>query len=268
VSASINGKVEQAGVHVVVRQDSVILEAVPPSGPVHMPVTFTPKALSGRTVSVGSWAWTPLVAPGQTLACPSGDATCTVAVRESGTMSCAASVAGLAFSASARVDVILCPTNDEVLNNKPVRDGLLAAWNGSQYGQGSGKEQGGWIQRHGATGAYRVIPVNDPNATDCQFSLGAIPIASGGWVTIAGYHTHPHNPSQILSGCPNGRPLSATPYTNGGGSDKDWDEATRIGGTIYVVNPREVVRLDPQTPKHRRSSNPNRHPRLGACPFF
>lgn len=156
------------------------------------------------------------------------------------------------------------PTGDPVLDSPDVRKvmlDLLAASRPNPNGTGK-KELGAYLYRD-ADETYDALPIDDPTATDCGFTIpGGSPALPPGAVPVGVFHTHPSTAGERLYGCQDVKPgeikRASRSKTAGGGSPPDWEGATISGAPVYVLNlNRKVARLDPGVAVSQRGNNPN-----------
>ena len=157
------------------------------------------------------------------------------------------------------------PTGNAFLDSPDIRKGLLdllAASRPNPNGTGK-KELGDYIYQN-SDGSYGLLPINDPNATDCAFTVpGGTPTLPDGAILVGVVHTHPSKGGERVTGCRGQLPgeirwASRDPKA-GGGSPQDWASADDSGAPMWVMDlDGRIFRLDPNVPPSKWSSNPNR----------
>lgn len=151
---------------------------------------------------------------------------CSLPIKESGTMTVDAIVNGVAQSKSVFINVIPCPTGDTLVDDFATRSGLTAAWAQSNAnGPISLRlERGSTTFDSTSLHVFRLTPV-DPGDTPCRNAN--IPQAPYPGIPIVESHIHPFSVGDSLpSSCnlPNQPPGSYVTYGNkyGGPSGADW----------------------------------------------
>lgn len=157
-----------------------------------------------------------------------------------------------------------CEVGDPVLDSDAVRQGLLDAL--AQSGAfdrppADRREVGGYVYQQ-ADGAFDVRPRTppDPDATPCRNAPGG-PQLRPGETVVGAWHTHPFAAGDTLPSHCNPGSSATYAYDNllgGGGSAADWEFADQFDIPMYIIDNKEVFRLDPRTPPGMRPANPNR----------
>jgi plastocyanin len=257
VSATINGKVEQAGVHVEARPDSLSLSSSKTTVKPGEKVEFEAKNKSGRNFSVINWSWngTP-PGTGQAMTssgtCGTGKK-CEIPIYESGTTTVVAQLPGVSgtSTATASVTVTPCPPfledpDDPAADSpeflKGITDELVNANVSQSASAGTRTERGGYIIRRPDGSVYFVPSPNQLGSNSCEYRIGSLPSLPAGHVVIGQAHIHPFSPGERLYNCrrhlPDG---SIVPVPDGTTepillpSDADWSAARAGAGSTHFV---------------------------------
>ena len=165
-------------------------------------------------------------------------------------------------------------------------DSLPGAGYDSLEQHGYKHESGGPIfKMSDSTTKAFFLPSADGIGTECLYLPDMHPtLPSGAVRQVANFHVHPTEYDKPVFGCPDEghqrfarSPADTLPTANprrpyklsrigknGGGSDKDWEFADSTHVPMFVVEKGgKIWRLDPNTPKSSRPSNPNHWQALG-----